>query len=136
VIRIRARLKASEIHGIGLFADEFIPRGTLVWEFDPDFDPVLPLDIVRARAAIDPLFAAYAARYSYEEKRSPGLITFNLDDSRFMNDSPNPSLYVDEHGRSFAARDLQVGDELTNRYEDFLLDNDVALAVRWRKRED
>ena len=82
------------------------------------------------------MFAAYAARYSYEEKRSPGLITFNLDDSRFMNDSPNPSLYVDEQGRSFAARDLQVGDELTNRYEDFLLDSDVALAIRWRKRED
>lgn len=136
MLRVRTRLEFSDINGFGLFADQFIPKDTLVWEFDPGFDPVFPAEIVRKRAGEDPIFAAYAAKYSYEEKRNPGFITFNMDDSRFVNDASAPSLYVDREGlRSFAIRDLQVGDELTNRYEDFLLDNDVALAIRWRARE-
>ncbi len=136
MLRVKTRLRYSDVHGFGLFADQFIPKDTVVWEFDPGFDPVFPADLVRKRAAEDPVFAAYVAKHAYEEKRNPGFLTFNMDDARFVNDSPTPSLYVDRDGlRSIAVRDLQEGDELTNRYEDFLLDNDVGIAIRWRERE-
>jgi uncharacterized protein len=38
---VRTKTKASEIAGIGLFADQFIPKGTVVWKYQPDFDLLL-----------------------------------------------------------------------------------------------
>ena len=35
---VKTIIKESDIHGIGLFADEFIPKGTKIWEFTPNFD--------------------------------------------------------------------------------------------------
>ena len=32
MLKVRTYLDKSEIHGIGVFADEFIPKNTLVWE--------------------------------------------------------------------------------------------------------
>jgi SET domain-containing protein len=133
MLRVKTCLQHSEIHGLGLFAAEFIPKDTLVWDFDPGFDPFFPIDCVRQKAAEDPIFAAYASRYGYVEKSNPGCIAFNVDNSRFVNDSQEPTLYVDEVGiRSFAIRDLQIGEELTNRYDDFLIDSDVSLRITWR----
>lgn len=42
MILIPARVAASRIHGLGLFAVEPIPRGTPVWRFVPGFDPLFP----------------------------------------------------------------------------------------------
>ncbi|HHT9130555.1 MAG TPA: hypothetical protein ACFYEC_06800 [Candidatus Brocadiaceae bacterium] len=38
---VRAKTGPSTIHGVGLFAIEFIPKGTKVWEFTNGFDLVL-----------------------------------------------------------------------------------------------
>jgi hypothetical protein len=35
---VRTKLGQSKIEGIGLFADQFIPKGTVTWKFDPRFD--------------------------------------------------------------------------------------------------
>ena len=66
---------------------------------------------------------------------NPGFVVFNVDDGRFMNDSTNPTCYVSQDGMSsYAIRDLQPGDELTNDYEHFLADSDVSINVDWRDR--
>ena len=38
MIVVPTYLNKSEIHGFGVFAKEFIPRGKKVWEFNPTFD--------------------------------------------------------------------------------------------------
>lgn len=38
MLLIKASTKPSSVHGIGLFADERIPKGTLVWKFHPRFN--------------------------------------------------------------------------------------------------
>ena len=35
---VKTRLGESLLHGIGLFADEFIARHTVLWKFTPGFD--------------------------------------------------------------------------------------------------
>jgi len=133
MLRVKTRVGVSAIHGLGLFADEFIPQGTIVWDFDPGFDHRLPIEAVRERAAKDPIFAAFARRAGYEEKHTPNFIIFDFDDGRFMNDSTEPTCYLSGL-QSIAARDIHPGEELTERYEDFLIDNETAVAIRWRMR--
>ena len=38
MLTIKASAKPSKIHGIGLFADQDIPSGTVMWRFDPNID--------------------------------------------------------------------------------------------------
>ena len=35
---VKTKLGVSKTHGIGLFADEFIPKATIIWKFTPNFD--------------------------------------------------------------------------------------------------
>ncbi|HEY9586021.1 MAG TPA: hypothetical protein VJJ27_00060 [Candidatus Paceibacterota bacterium] len=38
MLLIKTKVKSSKIHGLGLFADQFIPEGTEIWRFTPGFD--------------------------------------------------------------------------------------------------
>jgi hypothetical protein len=38
MLLVKTEIGPSKIHGIGLFAAEFIPQGTHTWEFTPGFD--------------------------------------------------------------------------------------------------
>ncbi len=38
MLLVKTKLGLSKIHGIGLFADENIKKGTIIWKFTPDFD--------------------------------------------------------------------------------------------------
>jgi hypothetical protein len=35
---VKTKIKNSEIEGLGLFADQFIPKGSVIWKYDPSFD--------------------------------------------------------------------------------------------------
>ena len=41
MLLVKTYLDKSLIHGVGVFADEFIKKGTLMWEFNPLIDVVL-----------------------------------------------------------------------------------------------
>lgn len=38
MLLVKTKINKSNIHGIGLFAAEFIPKNTIVWRFFQDFD--------------------------------------------------------------------------------------------------
>jgi len=38
MLLVKTKIKESKIHGIGLFADQFIPKGTEIWKFTSGFD--------------------------------------------------------------------------------------------------
>ncbi|TSC83470.1 MAG: hypothetical protein G01um101417_553 [Parcubacteria group bacterium Gr01-1014_17] len=40
MLAVKASAKPSKIEGIGLFADEKIPKGTVTWRFHPRIDVV------------------------------------------------------------------------------------------------
>jgi hypothetical protein len=41
MLLVKTKLDVSHIHGIGLFAEELIPRNTVVWKFHPLIDLVI-----------------------------------------------------------------------------------------------
>ena len=38
MLYVKTKIRLSKVHGIGLFADENIPKGTVIWRFTPGFD--------------------------------------------------------------------------------------------------
>lgn len=117
---VRAEKRQSEIHGVGLFAAEFIAEGTPTWRFTPGIDQAIHPDVVvRVPDASRVVFLMYA----YLDIRT-GLYVLCADDARFMNHSEEPNIQGDYEldevfGVDVAARDIEAGEELVCDYRTF-----------------
>lgn len=117
---VKTRKRQSAIHGIGLFAAQFIPEGTPTWEFTPGIDQAIhPQMLERFPTHARPWFLTYA----YLDIRS-GLYVLCADDARYMNHSETPNVRGDYErepvfGLDLAARDIEPGEELTCDYRTF-----------------
>jgi len=81
MLLVRTRLAVSKIHGIGLFADEFMAQGAFTWQFVEGFYLRL------SQTAIDQLSNSakqQVLRYAYFDERL-GLYELYSDDARFFN---------------------------------------------------
>jgi len=115
MLLVKTFLAPSRIHGIGLFAAERIPAGTVIWKMSPIIDIELSLaDLDRlagpSRAQVD--------KYTYMDLVR-GKRVLCGDDARFFNhdDDPNCHDFPDaEGGTTVAARDIEEGEELTCDY--------------------
>ncbi len=38
MLLVKTKIGQSKIHGIGIFAEQFIPKGTVIWKFMSGFD--------------------------------------------------------------------------------------------------
>ncbi len=134
MLTIKTALKASHLHGIGLFADQRIPAGTVVWRFDPSFDLHFPEP---AYAAAPPVQKHHLDYYGFLSKATREHI-YSVDDSRFMNHSDTPNMVVtygagEGEPTMVARRDIAPGEEITVNYHDLCHADDVALA--WFKEQ-
>lgn len=122
MLLVRTRLGQSLIHGIGLFADEPIPKDTIIWRFHPRIDIRMSEEEIRE---LSPASQDQMRRYSYREKHS-GLYVLCGDDARFFNHTASPNcidLYDGVSGDvTIALRDIEAGEELTCDYALFDLD--------------
>ena len=126
MILVKTKIGQSKINGIGLFANQFIPKGTLVQKFMPGFDLIIPeSDIQKLSEPAREQFLKYA----YKNKDGQYILCF--DDTRFLNHSDNPNLIsidpVEEI--DIAARDIQKGEELTVNYKEFDADFDYKMSI-------
>jgi uncharacterized protein len=115
VLLIEAELRQSEIHGIGLFCINPIPKGTKVWEFHPLFDFAVD---EAALSGLPDAAHGFLRMYAYRSRQTNELIV-NLDLSRHMNHSDAPTLLSDVDSNYYAAFDLAPGTELTCDYREF-----------------
>lgn len=117
MLRVKTRLAPSKVHGIGLFAAEFIPKGSVTWEYAPRLDKTYTeRDIERMSAVSKEQFLKYA----YHDKKLRKFVLC-LDDQRFINhNSVDPNI-LSTPRQDVAARDIHEGEELTcnyNHYDD------------------
>jgi SET domain-containing protein len=125
MLYIKTKIQPSEIHGIGVFADEFIPKGTIIWKFTSGFD----VKFTREQILDFPeLLQIYIYKYSWKGTKSK-LYCFSSDNGKYFNHSNNPntlSKYQDneEEVITTAVRDIQVDEELTDNYSSFEADED------------
>ena len=120
---VRTRVCPSEVHGLGVFADEFILKGTVVWRYDGRVD----------RRYDESHFAALPKK---DQKRLRPFCYLNPhtrryiycgDNARYMNHSEQPNtLNLDYADGVFegevltiAARDIHPGEEILSDYRSF-----------------
>jgi Proteins containing SET domain len=125
---VKTRLGPSKIHGVGLFADQFITKGTTTWMYAPGFDlRIEPDDLLKLSESARKMFWQYA----YVDKYNSHYILC-FDDERFINHSDNPNIIQKRkdgelEGIEVADRDIQLGEELLVNYYDFDKDADRKL---------
>jgi SET domain-containing protein len=117
MLTIKNYLDKSNIHGIGLFADEDIPKGTVVWEFRKHFDYIVPIEEYEN---LDDIQKIYWDTYSYVCKLR-NVYMISIDNDRFMNHSEDwANVGYDENYNYVARKDISIGEEILADYRDFI----------------
>ncbi len=122
MLLVKTKLDLSGIHGIGLYANEFIPKDTVIWKFNRLIDLRCCEDDIERLSESS---REQIKKYSYREKHT-GLYVLCGDDARFFNHSFRPNCIDYYNGEdqdvTVALRDIRVGEELTCDYALFDLD--------------
>jgi uncharacterized protein len=118
MLLIKARVRPSSIQGLGLFAEQFIPAGTIIWRFQPGFDVAI------AEEEIDQLSPAAREQVIHYACYEPHNRRFVLssDDDRFSNHSDDPNTLQDGD-TMYACRDIACGEEITCNYREVIMLN-------------
>lgn len=117
---VKTKLKESNLHGIGVYADQFIPKGTEVWKFTPGFDIRFTRDQI---LSFPELLQIYVYKYSWRSRKS-GLYCFSGDNGKHFNHSENPNVLSEQREDedeviTVALRDIEIGEELVDDYSSF-----------------
>jgi uncharacterized protein len=118
MLQVRTYLDKSPIDGFGLFAAEEIPKGTVVWEYNPTIDKEIS-GFVASRIEFE-----YITKYSFYDKQL-NLWILSGDNDKFTNHSDYPNTAPDAEGKMIALVDIHKDDEITSDY--YAIDFDANL---------
>ena len=117
---VKTKVLPSNIHGLGLFADQFIPKGTTLWKFTPGLD----LKFTKAQIQSFPELAQqHLKTYGWLSKKSQ-MYCYAIDNGKYFNHSKTPnslSAYYDDEEElvTKAIRDIEIGEEITDDYKTY-----------------
>ena len=105
---VRNYVGKSSIDGFGVFAGEFIPKGTMVWEFTEGCDQVYSDELL---AALLPVQREVILHYGYVEPGMEGVVLC-CDNARHFNYALDPNCGPGGEMKAgtistFAMRDIQ-----------------------------
>ncbi len=117
MLRVKTRLQKSKIHGIGLFANQLIRKGTVTYQYTPWFD------ISYSKKELIKMFKPARKQvlwYAYFDKKIKKYVLCS-DDQRFINHSKNPNKIniKSTPDKDIAIRDIKKGEELLCDYNKF-----------------
>ena len=123
---VRTSLRYSAIHGIGVFLEEPVEKGQVVWQYDPRIDVAIPQDELQGFPIAMQL---YLKVYTYIEMvDNQRVMILSADHAKHVNHSDHPNLFDTPDGRQeIAARDIAAGEELTCNY--FASDLEAAVKL-------
>jgi SET domain-containing protein len=109
MLLVKTYLDKSAIHGLGVFAGEYIRKATRVWRFVEGFDRVYsPQEFAKLpKPARD-----FIQRYGY---RVDGEILLTVDHDHHINHSEDANTAW-RNGHIVASRNIAKGTEITNNY--------------------
>jgi SET domain-containing protein len=112
----KTKLKESNHHGIGIFADEHIPAETVLWVPSPALSLHYSEDEFNTLSENEKQTISHYGYFHKEFK----VWHLAADDSRYINHSKNPNVTVTEDGWGLKTLiDLKLGDEIVQDYNDF-----------------
>ncbi len=106
----------DESIGYGVFATQFIPKGTITWvldELDQRFDEAYIM-------SLDLLLRDRLLKYCFRDEHGQYILCWDI--ARYVNHSFNSTLIATPYKFELAARDILPGDEITDDYGYFNLD--------------
>lgn len=118
MIHIKYALKTSDLHGIGLFTDEPLKKGQLVYTASPDLDLNITqeqFDSLDQKEKDEILWWGF-----FDEPSQKWHVDFDV--SKFINHAKDATVTQDDsHDDAYlvAARDIAVGEEITQNYLEF-----------------
>jgi uncharacterized protein len=102
--------------GYGIFATQFIPKGTIIWALD-DLDQKLEPAYV---SSLDQICRQQLIKYCYRDNKGRYVLCWDI--ARYMNHSFNPNCISTVYEFELAIRDIYPGEQLTEDYGYFNLD--------------
>lgn len=126
---IKTVVRTSMIPGAGLgcFSVDYVPKDTLIWKFNPDFDRAYTQNEFDALEIPAQEFLRY---YGYRFK---GIYYLSVDNTHYINHSDHPSMYSDESGfLAFATKDILPGEEIVDDYRNLgETEEDADFNLSW-----
>ncbi len=123
---VKTQVKESNIHGLGLFADEFISKGKEIWRFTPGFDQKFTKKQI---LTFPELLQIYIYKYSWKSDKSKSYC-LSSDNGKYFNHSDDPNVlseYRDneEEVVTVAIKDIEPGEEILDNYSSFESEQDA-----------
>lgn len=106
----------SSIQGLGVFSNEAIACGQMIWSLNSKFDIFVD---EREIELYPPHMRDYIARYSYPHLELPGVVILDCDNGKYMNHSLTPNTDFRVFDRGYALTDIAAGEEITCNYHEF-----------------
>jgi SET domain-containing protein len=135
MLLVKTMIKESPIHGVGLFADQFISKGTEIWRFTPGFD----LRFTKEQILSFPdSLQRYIYKYAWRGKKSK-LYCFSSDNGKYFNHSEDPNVLSEyreneEEVVTVAIKDIRQGEEILDNYMSFADTSDDNLLFELERK--
>jgi hypothetical protein len=124
MLLVKTYLDKSPIHGLGVFAGQFIRKGTKIWRFVEGFDRFYS---PKQFAKLPKPARDFIKQHGY---RVDGEILLTADNDHHMNHSDAPNTYL-RNGYAIARRTIRKGEEITNDYREF----DAVLCAAFLRKK-
>lgn len=112
----------SDTIGYGVFATQFIPKGTIVYVKDK-----LELEIAEDRyLSLDEPLKSTIEKYSYIDEKGNRIVSW--DHGKYVNHCCDCNTMSTGYGFEIAIRDIQPGEEITDEYGLFNLEYEMPLS--------
>lgn len=118
---VKTKIKESAIHGIGVFADEFVPQGYVIWRYQQNFDTTINDEQF---VELPKIAQEYLLHYGHYSKDEGGYVLCG-DSGRFTNHSKTPNIQMLNVTETIAIKDIEIGEEITEDY--YFFDESVNL---------
>ncbi len=124
MIHIKYRLDRSQIHGIGLFADQDVKKGDTIFTDEP----LLDVNITEKQfTSLNKSTQKEILYWGYFDKQNQKWHV-DFDHIHFINHSFNPNMTQDMTRSDVllvSSRDIRAGEELTQNYLEFENEDDL-----------
>jgi len=115
---IEVYIKESEGKGLGVFSKNFIPKGTIIWQFVEGFDTKTH---IKNLDKLNDIQKKFIDKYFWREE---DYYYSSCDHSIIINHSFTPNTMLDKDGNIITNCDINVGEEILENYNSFDLDFD------------
>jgi uncharacterized protein len=112
LFRTEVKVATDPRMGLGLFATEFIPKDSIVWEFVEGVDIKVSVDRVEQMSEAQ---QEYFKKYAWVER---DYYYDSYDHTNFINHSYQPNL-DNTQDVTISLRDIEPGEELFTNYAEF-----------------